>query len=380
MNILVACDSFKGCMASNEACRSIKEGLKEANPHWNIMTYPMADGGEGFARVLCGYIHGEMVKVQTYDLLGRKITAHYAWNEKRKLAILDVASCVGLNLYEREDRNPLAASSYGVGLMMKDALRRKCRKMIIGLGGSGSNDGGMGILKAFGAKFYDCERQRLSPNAYNLERIAFIDKRGFSFDPYVELVVACDVKNHLLGKQGATYTFGKQKGIFPSQMKRIDLAMTQYNQKIDQTFHVNMDALDGSGAAGGIGGVLLGVFKARMKPGIEVCMEYAKFEEAVKKADLIFTGEGQTDAQTLYGKVPYGIAQIASRHKVPVICLSGALGVGYEPLYNEGVIGIFSTADRAMDFKTALSCGSEKLESLAFSIGKLITGIKEIRQ
>lgn len=380
MNILVACDSFKGCMSSKEASRSIKEGLKEANPHWNIMTYPMADGGEGFARVLCGYIHGEMVEVQTYDLLGRKIIAHYAWNEKRKLAILDVASCVGLNLYEREERNPLAASSYGVGLMMKDALRRKCRKMIIGLGGSGSNDGGMGILKAFGAKFYDHERQRLSPNAYNLERIAFIDKRGFSFDPHVELVVACDVKNHLLGKQGATYTFGKQKGIFPSQMKRIDLAMTQYNQKIDQTFHVNMDALEGSGAAGGIGGVLLGVFKARMKPGIEVCMEYAKFEEAVKKADLIFTGEGQTDAQTLYGKVPYGIAQIASRHKVPVICLSGALGVGYEPLYNEGVIGIFSTADRAMDFKTALSCGSEKLESLAFSIGKLITGIKEIRQ
>ena len=133
------------------------------------------------------------------------------------------------------------------------------------------------------------------------------------------------------------------------------------------------------GAAGGIGGVLLGVFRASMRPGIEVCMDYARFPEALDKADLVFTGEGQTDAQTLYGKVPYGIAKVASLRHVPVVCLSGALGAGYEPLYKEGVIGIFSTADRAMDFQTALSCGKEKLEALAFSVGKLIRGIEEIK-
>lgn len=379
MNILIACDSFKGCMSSEQACECMKKGLRTANPKWRVETYPMADGGEGFAQVLCGYIRGKMVEVETVDLLGRRIKARYAWNEEQKLAVLDVASCIGLNLYERTDRNPLAASSFGVGLLMKDALRRKCRKMIIGLGGSGSNDGGMGILKAFGAKFYDAQRQLLAPNAYNLERIAFIDKRGFSFDRDVELIVACDVKNRLLGKNGATYTFGRQKGIFPSQMKRLDTAMAHYNQKIDQTFHVDMDAFEGSGAAGGIGGVLLGVFRASMRPGIEVCMDYARFPEALDKADLVFTGEGQTDAQTLYGKVPYGIAKVASRRHVPVVCLSGALGAGYEPLYKEGVIGIFSTADRAMDFQTALSCGKEKLEALAFSVGKLIRGIEEIK-
>ena len=380
MKILIACDSFKGCMSAQQACDSIKKGLLEADCAQTICTCPMADGGEGFAEIMCRYIEGTMVEASTYDLLGKRITARYAWNEKRRLAVIDVASCIGLSLYPRDQRNPMAASSYGVGLLIKDAMRRKCSKIIVGLGGSGTNDGGMGILKAFGARFYDEHRVQLSPSAYNLERIAFIDKRSFYFDRDVNLVVACDVKNRMLGKDGATYTFGRQKGIFPSQMKRLDQAMDRYVKKVDQTFHVDIDAFDGSGAAGGIGGVLLGVFQAKMRPGIEVCMEYAKFEEAVKKADLVFTGEGQTDAQTLYGKVPFGIARVAKRHKVPVICLSGALGPGYEPLYNEGVIGVFSTADRAMDFQTALSCGREKLEQLAFSIGKLINGIKEIER
>lgn len=192
----------------------------------------MADGGEGFAEIMCRYIEGTMVEASTYDLLGKRITARYAWNEKRRLAVIDVASCIGLSLYPRDQRNPMAASSYGVGLLIKDAMRRKCSKIIVGLGGSGTNDGGMGILKAFGARFYDEHRVQLSPSAYNLERIAFIDKRSFYFDRDVNLVVACDVKNRMLGKDGATYTFGRQKGIFPSQMKRLDQAMDRYVKRL----------------------------------------------------------------------------------------------------------------------------------------------------
>ncbi|MEY8542665.1 glycerate kinase family protein [Dubosiella newyorkensis] len=377
MNVLIACDSFKGCMSSFEACASVKKGLERSSRTMNTQLFPMADGGEGFADILCHYIHGKMIEVDTLDLQGRRIRAAYAYNEEKKLAILDVASCIGLNLYPKDRRNPLASSSYGVGLMMQDALKRGSKKIVLGLGGSGTNDGGAGILKAFGARFYNKDRELLKDNAYSLEKIAFIDKRFVHIPKDVEFIVACDVKNHLLGENGCTYVFGKQKGIYPSQMKWLDQAMAHYAQKIDQTFHVDMNAFEGSGAAGGIGGVMLGVFHAKMVAGIDLTMQYAHFARALRSADLVITGEGQTDLQTMYGKVCYGIAREAKKHHVPTICLSGALGIGYEDLYNEGVIGIFSSADRAMDFNTALLHGQEKLEALAFSVGKLISGLEE---
>lgn len=374
MKIIIASDSFKGCMTSNEACENIKTGILKANPHHKVACFPMADGGEGTAQVLAAYANAKMVPVETIDLYKKPIEAHYGWNEESKLAIIDVASCIGLNLYPKEKRNPMVATSQGVGIMIQDAIDRGCKKILIGLGGSGTNDGGMGILKAFGAVFYDKNRQELQDFAYSLDKIAYIDKKEFKFPQDIEWIVACDVKNHLCGPEGATCTFGKQKGLYISQLKTVDDAMRVYNQKIKQTFHVNMNELEGSGAAGGIGGVLLGVFKAQLIPGIQLAVEYSKLESAMKDADLVITGEGQTDRQTLYGKVPFGIASLAKKHGVPAICLSGALGMGYEELYNHGMIGIFSSSDRAMEFKTALRYGPEKLEKLAFSIIKLLDG------
>ena len=374
MKIIIASDSFKGCMTSKEACNHIKKGIIKANPQHDIICLPMADGGEGTAQVLSEYANAIPVKVQTMDLYRNPIEASYGWNEKEKLAIIDVASCIGLNLYPKEKRNPMVATSQGVGIMIQDAINRQCKKIIIGLGGSGTNDGGMGILKAFGAIFYDRNRQELQDFPYSLEKIAYIDKRNFNIPKDIEWIVACDVKNHLYGSEGATYTFGKQKGLYLSQMKEVDDAMHHYNKKIEQTFHVNMNQLEGSGAAGGIGAVLLGVFKAKMIPGIQLAIQYSGLEEMVSSADLVITGEGQTDRQTLYGKVPFGIANVAKAHNVPAICLSGALGLGYEELYNHGMIGIFSSSDRAMEFKVALKYGAEKLENLAFSITKLLDG------
>ena len=192
----------------------------------------------------------------------------------------------------------------------------------------------------------------------------------------MKITVACDVKNHLLGENGATYVFGRQKGLYRTQMVQVDEAMVHYRDKIRQTFHVDMDEQDGSGAAGGIGGLLLAVFGARMVPGIELIMEYSGLEDAIAKADMVITGEGQTDRQTLFGKVPYGVASLAKKHGVPCICLSGALGAGYEGMYDAGCIGVFSTADRAMDFTTALRTGKQKLEDLAFGIMKMTDGLR----
>ena len=374
MKIIIANDSFKGCMTSKEACESVKRGILKANQNHEVVCYPMADGGEGTAQVLSEYVHAKTIQVQTIDLYRNPMLAQYGWNEEKKLAILDVASCIGLNLYPKEKRNPMVATSQGVGIMIQDAIQRGAKKIIVGLGGSGTNDGGMGILKAFGAIFYDKNRQELQDFTYSLDKIAYIDKRNVHIPSDVEWIVACDVKNHLCGSEGATFTFGKQKGLYLSQMKEIDDAMRHYNQKIKQTFHVDMNELAGSGAAGGIGAVLLGVFKATMIPGIQLVVQYSGLEETIQNADLVITGEGQTDRQTLYGKVPFGIATLAKQHGIPVICLSGALGLGYEELYDHGMIGIFSSSDRAMEFKMALKYGSEKLEKLAFSITKLLDG------
>lgn len=302
--------------------------------------------------------------------------ARYCWNEKDKVAIMDAASAIGLSRTPRDRRNPMIASSSGVGMLMREAIDRGAKEIIMGLGGTATNDGGMGLLAEFGAVFYDSSRQILPPCTYSLDRIAFIDKRRCRLPRHVKITVACDVKNHLLGENGATYVFGRQKGLYRTQMVQVDEAMVHYRDKIRQTFHVDMDEQDGSGAAGGIGGLLLAVFGARMVPGIELIMEYSGLEDAIAKADMVITGEGQTDRQTLFGKVPYGVASLAKKHGVPCICLSGALGAGYEGMYDAGCIGVFSTADRAMDFTTALRTGKQKLEDLAFGIMKMTDGLR----
>lgn len=359
-------------MTSPEVCENIKRGIERANPDHTCVLYPMADGGEGTATVFGHVLGGKMVTMKSIDAYGKPITVEYA--RKGNTAIMDVATCIGLNMVPREKRNPMIANSCGVGRMMKHAIKHGCTRLIIGLGGSSTNDGGMGILQEFGARFYNAAHKRLEPSVYNLHRIAYIDKKHF-VKPSIECIVACDVQNHLLGKEGATYIFGQQKGIFANQLEEVDGWMRKYRDKIRQVFHVDMDAYPGSGAAGGIGGVLLGVFHAQAREGIKLLVEQSQLRKDLEDADLVITGEGQSDAQTMYGKVPYGISVLAQEYDLPVICLSGALGRGYEELYQTGMIGIFSSADRAMTFAQALEQGPQKLEALAFNVTKLIDGL-----
>lgn len=377
MKIIVACDSFKGCMSSKEVEECIKKGILKANPNHEVLLFPMADGGEGTSKVFCDIIQGKNVEVLTVDAYGRNIFSSYCMSQDSSMAVMDVASCIGLNMTPKEKRNPMIASSRGVGIMLKDAIKKGCKKIIIGLGGSATNDGGMGILSEFGVRFYNGKRELLIPSVYALNQIAFVDKRYARFPSDVEIICACDVKNHLLGKNGATYVFGKQKGIYTNQMHDIEKGMAHYANKLKQTFHVDVNEWEGSGAAGGIGSVLLGVMKAKMVSGIDLVVAYSGLKEQLKDANLVVTGEGQTDAQTLYGKVPLGISHLAKSFGVPCVCLSGALGLGYQKMYEEGMIGIFSSADRAMTFQTALQTGNEKLEALAFSLTKFMDGIRK---
>lgn len=376
MKFVIACDSFKGCMSSSEVSNTVKKGILKANPQHEVDCFSMADGGEGTTLAFCDAIGGRIEYVDTIDAYGKDIQAPICLSSDTSFAVIEVASCIGLNMVSREHRNPMVANSRGVGRLIQKTLEFGVKKIIIGLGGSCTNDGGMGILSEFGIRFYNKNRDLLNPSVYALQKIRFIDKRNSTIPKDVEFIVACDVKNHLLGQEGATYVFGKQKGIFGNQMEEVDTWMHHYRDKLDQTFHVDVNEFEGSGAAGGIGAVLLGIFHAKMYSGIDLLAQYAHLDQTISKCDYVITGEGQTDKQTLYGKVPFGICQIAKKYSKPVIVLSGALGIGYEELYNEGVIGIFSSADRAMSFQTALKSAPEKLEALAFSVTKMIDGVK----
>lgn len=374
MKIIVACDSFKGCMTSEQANQAIERGIHKSNPYHEVECIPMADGGEGTAYVLGSCLNATLQAVQTLDAYGNRITTNYYITED-KIAILDVASCIGLSMVDKFHRNPFIVNSRGVGIMMKDAVNRGCKQLIIGLGGSSTTDGGMGILQEFGVDFYNNKMEKLKANPYGLQKLRYIDKTKFQ-KPDVDIIVVCDVNIHLLGENGTTHFFGKQKGFYPSQMKEVDKWMANYNNCIKKTFHVDLDQFEGGGCAGGIGACLMGLFDAKMLPGANLVAQKSKLEQRIQDCDLVITGEGQTDRQTEFGKVPFEILQIANRYHVPTICLSGALGIGYQQLYKHGMAGIFSSSDRAMTFQVAIDKGEEKIENLAYAIIHLIDAIK----
>ena len=235
----------------------------------------------------------------------------------------------------------------------------------------------MGFLQSLGARFYDSNHKYLSPQAMNLEKVRYIDFNRFNDLKDIELIAACDVKNHLLGEEGATFVFGKQKGLFPNQMKRLDQGMENFRNQIQRYTQVDINSFEGGGAAGGIGAVLIGILHAKMIPGIELLLSYSDFHEQVKTCDLVITGEGQSDRQTAFGKVPVGILKVANTYDKPVICISGALGMDYMELYDLGFIGIYSIADRAMTFQSALDSAPEKLEACTYTIMKTIQYYKK---
>lgn len=372
MKVVVAADSFKGCMTSSQVGEYVKEGIHQYDESIDVQTFSIADGGEGTVMAFYETCGGELVEAPCSDAYGKRIHAQYALLDNGQTAVIEVANIIGLSMVERSRRMPLFASSYGVGMVIKDALNRGCKRIIIGLGGSATNDGGMGLLQALGVLYYDSDHQYLSPQAVSLEKVRYIDFNRFHGLGDVELIAACDVKNKLLGENGATFVFGKQKGLYPTQLKRVDAGMENYRNQIQRYKQVDLNEFEGGGAAGGIGSVLIGLLNAKMIPGIELLLSYSKMEEEVKDCTFVITGEGQSDAQTAYGKVPMGILKMAQKYNKPCIILSGALGKGYEVLYEEGFAGIYSIADCAMSFPQALAMAPEKLKAGAYSLIRTI--------
>lgn len=377
MKIVVACDSFKNCLTSKEAAQAIKRGIKKYNEQFQVSTFSTCDGGEGSVDAFVAAKNGVYKYVETIDAFGNPITAKYGLlNEDT--AVIEVANIIGLNVDEK--RNVMRSSSRGVARVLLDAYNQNVKRIILCLGGSATNDAGVGILEELGAKFYNAKKELLETNSGMLRKIASVDFSNLNLLDGVDIIVASDVKNKLLGTEGCTFCFGKQKGILLSKMDLVDKCMEHYAKIIKQNLNVDLNEFEAGGAAGGIGSALIGFLHAKAKSGIELFLENSEIENKIKDCDLVITGEGQSDYQTKFGKLPVGILKIAQKHSKPVLCMSGALGKDYEELYDLGFVGIVSTADRAMSFSQTLALASEKLEACAYTQIRMIDYFRKNKQ
>ncbi len=327
LKIVLAFDSFKGSLCASEVTDCVQETFKAVRPDVSIKTVLMSDGGEGLLESVSGVLTLERKSSQVTNPLGQSCLAHYGFNVERKLAVIESAQACGLTLIDAEKRNPLHTTAYGVGELILDALESGAKTILMGLGGSATNEAGLSILQALGAKFFDGNNQALSMiTGKDLEKICRMDLTGLDHRLFkTQIMLACDVNNPLIGLLGATFVYGPQKGGTAETLQRLEQGMENVASLIEQTIGISVRALPGAGAAGGIAAGLHAALGATLQSGINIILDLQDFEEKIQDADLVITGEGKSDAQTLMGKVPMGILRRAQKKGIPVILVSGAI-------------------------------------------------------
>lgn len=364
MNILVAPDSFKDSLSASEASRIISEAISALIPSASIRQIPISDGGEGLLEALLTPLQGTLVSVSVKDPLHRTIEASYGLVDQGKTAIIEMATASGLELLSIEERNPLITSTYGTGELIKDALDKGCTKIIIGLGGSATNDGGMGMIKALGGLFLDQHQQEIEEGGGALNTLYSIDLSGLDKRlQHVEIICACDVSNPLTGTSGASYVYAKQKGASEDMLVVLDSNLSNYAAVIKASLNKDLEHIPGTGAAGGTAMGLLAFLDATLTPGIDLITELLHLEKHIKEAQLVVTGEGKIDAQTLHGKTIMGIASLAKKHNVPVLVFTGSIGQGISEIYDQGVTAIFSIVNKPMSLETAIKNATQLLHA-----------------
>lgn len=360
MKVVLAPDSFKESMSAAQAVAAMARGVRTVLPDAECVEVPMADGGEGTADALVAALGGQWRTVASTDALGRPIEAAYGLSGG--LAVVEVAAAVGIGLVAPAERDVARSSSLGVADLIRDALGAGATRLVVGLGGSATTDGGAGLLAGLGVRWLDADGNALSPTPAGLAALDHADVSGV--DPRLAAVaieLACDVTNPLLGTEGAAAVFGPQKGATPGQVPVLDATLARIADALVAAGLPDVRDLPGSGAAGGLGAAFLAL-GARMRRGVEVVAEAAHLEEAVAGADLVLTGEGSLDRQTLSGKTPSGVADVAARHGVPVIAFAGRLGEGSEELLGRGFAAVVSITTGPCDLATALAQGPANLE------------------
>lgn len=378
MKTVIAIDSFKGSLTSMEAGSAIREGILHILPDTDVIIKPLADGGEGTTEALVEGLGGEMIQIDVHGPLEKPIKAAYGMIRETNTAIMEMAAAAGIILVGK-DKRPLDATTYGVGEMIADAVRRGCRNFIIGIGGSATNDGGIGMLSALGYEFLNKDGQPAGISASALGNIASV--RTDNVLPELEechFQIACDVTNPLCGPNGATYIYGPQKGVTEEMKADLDHAMAGYARVTALCTGTDYKNCEGAGAAGGLGFAFLSYLHANLQPGIRLVMDAVKMEDALKDADLVFTGEGRLDHQSAMGKAVTGIAKLAKKHGATVIALAGAVTDGADECNRHGIDAFFpiirqiTTLDEAMDPDTA----KQNLTKTTEQIIRLIAAVK----
>ncbi|MBZ4026784.1 glycerate kinase family protein [Lactobacillus johnsonii] len=370
---VVAPDSFKESMTAKEVCDAMEKGIKKADSAAEVIKVPMADGGEGTVDSLVDATNGQRVIVEVTGPLGNKISAYYGILGNGTTAVIEMAKASGLEIVEKKKRNPMITTTFGTGELIRHALDHNVKEIIIGLGGSSTNDGGSGMAQALGAKLLDQNNHQISFGGGNLNKLDKIDISNLdSRLQDVKIILASDVTNPLIGKDGASRVFGPQKGATPEMVEKLENNLQHYAKIIKRDLNKDVASVSGAGAAGGLGAGLMAFTTCKMRQGVDIAIEVTKLEEKVKSADYVFTGEGGTDFQTKFGKTPYGVAKLGKKYHKPVISLAGYLGEGIDSLYSEGFTAIFGIIPGACDLSTALKNGPSNVARTTENIVRLL--------
>ncbi|AWI13713.1 glycerate kinase [Caldibacillus sp. 210928-DFI.2.22] len=372
---VLAPDSFKESMTAKEVCKAMEIGIKRAIPDAECIHVPMADGGEGTVQSLIDATGGTLVKKEVTGPLGTKVVAGYGILGDGKTAVIEMAAASGIHFVTKETKNPLITTTYGTGELIKDCIEQGITDIILGIGGSATNDGGTGMAAALGYKFLDEDGKELKLGGGFLDRLATIDTSNVIPGLRdVHILVASDVTNPLCGEHGASRVFGPQKGATPEMVEILDNNLRHYAQVVKDQLGIDVLNVPGAGAAGGLGAGLLAFTNATMKKGIEIVIEYTNLKEKLRHADYCFTGEGGIDFQTKFGKTPYGVAKVAKsvNPNMKVIALAGYIGKDVEVLYEEGFDAIFGVVPGAAELSTLLKQGSENVARTAESVARLL--------
>ncbi|MDR3061744.1 MAG: glycerate kinase [Dysgonamonadaceae bacterium] len=376
--IVIAIDSFKGCLSSMEAGQAASEGVRLIYPACETTVIPIADGGEGILNVLTTVTGGRYISVYAHNPLMEFIETQYGISGDGKTALIEMASISGLPLVPENKRNPMLTTTFGTGELIKDALDKGCREFIIGIGGSATNDAGLGMLQALGYRFLDYQGNELGQGGHMMKNVSGIDFSNVH--PALKecrFTVACDVNNPFYGIEGAAHVFARQKGADDRMIRELDTGMQSLSEVIKKTTGKDISKFPGTGAAGGLGGGFLAFLNATLKPGIELLLDTLHFQDKIKNTDLIVTGEGRADKQTAMGKVPFGILKEAKKQNIPVIIIAG--GIEDVPEMNRaGFSGVFSILPGPVSLEKAMQSNDAK-ENITRLISQICNTIRTIK-
>ncbi|MDQ7253400.1 glycerate kinase [Bacillus thuringiensis] len=363
MKVVIASDSYKESLKAIEVCEAIERGFRAIFPNAKYVKIPIGDGGEGTVESLVDATGGRIISISVTGPLRESVQAFYGVSKDKKTAFIEMAAASGLQHVPVEKRNPLITTTKGTGELILHALNQGAEYIILGLGGSVTNDGGAGMLAALGVRFINDKGEVIDPSGGTLHSIVAID---FSqMDPRlkgVKIEAACDVDNPLVGMQGASFVFGRQKGANVEMMKELDENLKHYANILKRYVSSDVSEIPGAGAAGGMGAAVISVLKGDLRRGIEIVLDYTNFDKHIEDADLIITGEGRIDEQTAYGKAPVGVAGRAKRFSVPVIAIGGSVSSDYSAVYEKGIDAVFSITTRPMTLEEAYRVAEENIE------------------